>query len=99
MADKKLIKFNVIEDFSAKIVVVELIDGGIDAREEDISLQAGDIITSESFANTQEPTEINITLESGDIITGVPKHCVDFEPIRPASGGCGGCAQKMKNRR
>ena len=99
MADKKTIKFNVIQDFSAKIVKVELVDGGIDAREEDISLQQGDIITSESFSNTQEPENINITLESGDIITGVPKHCVDFEPIRPASGGCGGCAKKMKNRR
>lgn len=98
MADKKILEFKVIKDFSSKIVIVEVVDGGIDAREEEISLQVGDIITSESFANTQEPTKINITLESGDTITGVPKDCVDFEPIKPSSG-CGGCAQKMKNRK
>ena len=60
--------------------------------------KVGDIIKSESFANTQEPTKINITLESGDTITGVPKDCVDFAPIK-SSSGCGGCAQKMKNRK
>ena len=86
----------VIDDFTAKKVVITLINGGIDTKQENAFLQAGDIIKASSFSPSSKDGYTNITLIDSSTIMDVPNSKINYPTNAPKSKKCGGCRKARK---
>jgi len=93
------IHIDVLADYVAKRLVITFVNGGIDVREEDFPLQAGDTIQVTSSTPSSIDGQTNLTLADGSVLSDVPMSKIGHAVANNNSGkGCGGCGKSRQNR-
>jgi len=96
--NKPYVEIEVTEDFTVKKVVISMVDGGIDARQEDAVFKKGDLIKTESSNPSSLDECINITMHDASTLMEVPiskiTYKIEASKTPAKTGGCGGCGKR-----
>ena len=80
----------VLEDFTTKRVVIKIVNGGIDAAQEEISFTSGETIICSSVSPSSLDGYYNITLDDSSNIMEVPASKISYINTKKTRG-CSGC--------
>lgn len=93
------VTFKVANDFSAKRVITNITDGGIEIEEETNDFKKGDLIENISeYIMSPDKKYINLKLEDYSTLISIPTKNITPDKFIDENGGCSGCDKKRKAR-
>ncbi len=93
------VTFKVANDFSAKRVITNITDEGIEIEEETNDFKKGDLIENISeYIMSPDKKYINLKLEDYSTLISIPTKNIFPDKFIDETGGCSECGKKRKRR-